>query len=680
MTEASNEVVPPLSPTKDPPPPLDPNPVIDSTPDAPVFKPVPLKNRLHSKLIVAFIVLGLGPSLLTGTYSYQQIDNSFKTQVNQNIFFITELLKSRVTETLNDADKNIKTWSDSRDAVNAAGVVGKTTIVFEFLQKRFRNFLIAQTELLPMFERILCVAPAKDPSGSARILYSTKIEEENQLIYPGFWDGLNDSYDVNPQFRWDFRENNSQKIDWVNGVIPIARQYLDGEGHSLAIVGLIKLTAIKELVENIAVGDHKLKELAPTKETMAGVFTLEGHQIGGTFPNGLLDVNQAQRLITTLSENPHATFFSNPALGEIMADEDRTKFLNWSFITVKDADLALKPLAHIKNASIISGILFLIVFVIFSVQISKRIADPLNSLVRVTQIVASGNLDERASETSEDEIGLLGRSFNTMVSDIQSFISRLKQMAAIQKDLELAGAVQQLLLPKFKTFENKYFKLSTHYQSTNHSGGDWWWFIELQDKSVLILMGDVTGHGVESSIVTASVAGTCWAFYNQLNLENVDSAVPMILTSLNKNLWAMEDGRFWMTFSILHMSPSSRKMTWWGAGAPPIFIMDQTGKTVSHYIRSFALGTQPKIDIQCRSFDIEEKSRVFLFTDGAFEFKDKTGEVFGHRNLLRMVQDTRNLPTAEARSEIAEKIAESCGTNRPDDDITFTVVDCLTLT
>ncbi len=62
------------------------------------------------------------------------------------------------------------------------------------------------------------------------------------------------------------------------------------------------------------------------------------------------------------------------------------------------------------------------------VFISKRITQPLQELTRATRAVATGDLEYRVPERSQDEIGVLARAFNRMSAQLQESQQQKRQM------------------------------------------------------------------------------------------------------------------------------------------------------------------------------------------------------------------------------------------------------------
>lgn len=132
--------------------------------------------------------------------------------------------------------------------------------------------------------------------------------------------------------------------------------------------------------------------------------------------------------VTELKENPFAvslTPISNPGgevIGMLMAAKSRQGIL--------DAQQSL------IRKQVIYGLLALVLAVLISVFVSRRIMQPIKSLVAGTEKLAAGDLTEKINVNSKDELGLLAAAFNNMVGSWQEIIGQLNQAA---KQLKHAG-------------------------------------------------------------------------------------------------------------------------------------------------------------------------------------------------------------------------------------------------
>ena len=136
-----------------------------------------------------------------------------------------------------------------------------------------------------------------------------------------------------------------------------------------------------------------------------------------------------------------------------------------------------------------------------------------------------------------------------------------------EKELNEARDLQQSLLPKI-TPTTKIFDISTYLQSANEMGGDYFDFIEFEDK-LYSICGDATGHGVTSGImVSVTKAG----------LNGVELNSPsMMLSKLNTIVKKVNFGRIRMSLSVVKLEENSIEIS--SAAMPPYFIY--SAKTTS---------------------------------------------------------------------------------------------------
>ncbi|TDK62514.1 sensor histidine kinase [Bacillus salipaludis] len=91
-------------------------------------------------------------------------------------------------------------------------------------------------------------------------------------------------------------------------------------------------------------------------------------------------------------------------------------------------------------AILFSIILACILAVVFSVPLSKRI----KSLKASMESVSKGDLNTQIAVTSEDELAILGRSFNDMVHQIKELIEKISQTERLKRQAELKAFHYQI--------------------------------------------------------------------------------------------------------------------------------------------------------------------------------------------------------------------------------------------
>lgn len=98
-----------------------------------------------------------------------------------------------------------------------------------------------------------------------------------------------------------------------------------------------------------------------------------------------------------------------------------------------------RDIARARRYALSVGLIFVILGAIVSKFISTRLVGPIETVVRSTQLIASGQLDVRIAPSSRDELGTLVESFNRMAASL-----RQNQSALQRKIVEISTLSEQL--------------------------------------------------------------------------------------------------------------------------------------------------------------------------------------------------------------------------------------------
>ncbi len=273
---------------------------------------------------------------------------------------------------------------------------------------------------------------------------------------------------------------------------------------------------------------------------------------------------------------------------------------------------------------------------------------------------------------NQDDVEILTAIANhvAIAVDTSRAARRELERQALAQEVQLTGAVQTLFLPRDRRLASKTFQLVGEYRPAEVCSGDWFWWEIGADGSLLVLLGDVTGHGAGPAMVTASVA----ASYQVLRRVTSDVQLSTVLRQLHDQLRESARGAYTMTFSALRLSPDG-VLDVWLAGAPPVIVYDAAEKrsSVSSGPGS-PLGSEQFLLWEKR-FTLSKGSRIFVFTDGAYEFSLPSGRQFGLKNLAKMFELGVPDPTDRASTMLLDGIDAARKGVRLDDDLTYVVID-----
>jgi class 3 adenylate cyclase len=101
--------------------------------------------------------------------------------------------------------------------------------------------------------------------------------------------------------------------------------------------------------------------------------------------------------------------------------------LHWTIASRIDLDEALSPVERLRETLLWFGLLTLFATVLIALILTRTILVPVNRLVSAARRVAASDLTAHVPVRSKDELGLLSRTFNNMVTSIREKTEIIEQ-------------------------------------------------------------------------------------------------------------------------------------------------------------------------------------------------------------------------------------------------------------
>jgi len=302
---------------------------------------------------------------------------------------------------------------------------------------------------------------------------------------------------------------------------------------------------------------------------------------------------------------------------------------------------------------------------------SLGISRPIRALARQADQIAGGDLHASVEVKSNDEIGLLGDRFNYMSHQVLALMEEVKTKAAVEREVEVARALQSTLVPASATVEIGGMQLAGFFKPAAKCGGDWWSYYEVVDGKLLVLIGDVTGHGLPSAMITAVVKG---AASNMISVTGGKFMVRDLLAELHGAVLQTARGRYAMTCFASVYDPRRRRLIYANAGHTfPCLYQPRTGDCRWLAVRGSLLGDEVQSDYEIRETEVDPNDMLVWYTDGVVEGQSNEGEPFGYKRLLTSIQHHVHLTSDRARDGIIDDIYTFYGDTPQEDDITLVV-------
>jgi len=333
-------------------------------------------------------------------------------------------------------------------------------------------------------------------------------------------------------------------------------------------------------------------------------------------------------------------------------------------ISTADLNRQIKQAGFTLSAILIAaGVLIAFCLIIF---LNRLIVAPLVKIGSIVAQVGQGNFDVQVDISRGDEIGIISDQINSMVRD-------LKEQDRMKRSLYLAQEVQQSLLPhEYPPSDNLEIAGKSIY--CDETGGDYYDFItsDTDDREQIgIAVGDVSGHGISSALLMASVRSSL------RQRSTLPGSIGRIISDVNRQLAKdVEDSGQFITMLYLTIDPTKKSLQWVRAGHDPGIIYDPNSDTFEEmYGQGVPLGVVRdwNFDENTKS-DLKKGQIIFLSTDGLKEARDSSGEMFGIEPIYDIIRENASSSATEILNALFGSLNSFLDGTKLEDDVTLVVV------
>jgi sigma-B regulation protein RsbU (phosphoserine phosphatase) len=277
--------------------------------------------------------------------------------------------------------------------------------------------------------------------------------------------------------------------------------------------------------------------------------------------------------------------------------------------------------------------------------------------------------DAERDASATAEISGLSVSLVKLADQLTRLLDSSAARAAGKKDLEVARAAQRLLVPPHASIDGAALRVTSTFRPAAECGGDLWLARDLPDGTTLVLVGDVTGHGVAAAILAGVVKGACEA---ALRDAAGFSSPRALLARLDEVVRECARGEALMTFTAALVDAGRSQVTIANAGHPHTLWL-RPGEAKPLVVDGPPLGAGGPVEHREMTFRVDRGDSLVWYTDGLVERENDQGEPFGERR-LRAVCQRAALGGAESILALVESTFDTFASPSPDDDDVTLVV------
>jgi serine phosphatase RsbU (regulator of sigma subunit) len=323
------------------------------------------------------------------------------------------------------------------------------------------------------------------------------------------------------------------------------------------------------------------------------------------------------------------------------------------------------------------GALFLIIqfmALIAGLALAKSITGSVHQLFAGTERVRQGDFTHKIAVKTDDQLGELSVSFNSMTASIEDLLVQAAEKKRLEEELRIAHEIQMSLLPQ-GPLHMPGLSVTALCVPAREVGGDYYDFLPLDDHRVGVLIADVSGKGTSAALYMAELKGL------MLSLSEIHSSPRELLIAANRIIAHHLDARSFITMTYAVVDLRKRIMTYARAGHTPLIYVPGAGVGARDVrilvpdgmVVGLKLDNGEMFDrlLQEETIALRPGDLYLFFTDGISEAMNVHDDCFGESRLGELVQAHAHLPSAELRERVLREIAAFVGDAPQHDDMTM---------
>lgn len=265
-------------------------------------------------------------------------------------------------------------------------------------------------------------------------------------------------------------------------------------------------------------------------------------------------------------------------------------------------------------------------------------------------------------------VGLPITAYEVLKRRLADSVARLKEAEYAEKELELARAIQQRLLPPAE-LEGPGWAVAARCVPARHVGGDFYDVFHLDDGRLGLAVADVAGKGMGAALIMATAKAV-------VPLLATSSDPAATLAALDAKLGKELGKREFVALAFAVYDASSGEMRLANAGLPDPYLLraGERPRALSCPGPRLPLGLRAGVAREALALRLAAGDRVVFFSDGLPEASRPDGEPLGYPGLEALLDLPGSAGPGEAVELLLSRVAAAAGA-APEDDATVLLLE-----
>ncbi len=237
----------------------------------------------------------------------------------------------------------------------------------------------------------------------------------------------------------------------------------------------------------------------------------------------------------------------------------------------------------------------------------------------------------------------------------------------LEKDLEIARNIQTNLLPR-KLPKSEKFEISAINKTAKMVGGDFYDVVNLSENKLLIAIADVSGKGIQASLLMANLQAFLKSIYKQnYNLKEASNFLNDLVSENTTN------GSF-ITFFWGILDSDTNEFSYVNMGHNPPLLVNESGITKLRKGGMILGVMKTVIPYEGESIKLKKDDVIVLFTDGVTEAMNINNNEYSDERLENLVLENYKNDTGNILDNILTDLQKHTSGSEQSDDITCVIL------
>lgn len=246
-------------------------------------------------------------------------------------------------------------------------------------------------------------------------------------------------------------------------------------------------------------------------------------------------------------------------------------------------------------------------------------------------------------------------------------ISEKKKLIRVQEELRLASEIQTKLMPKEFPHVRGYDIAGKNIPS-KEVGGDYFDFIQIDESTLAVCLGDVSGKGMPASLLMANLQA---AVRGQTFLK---SSPKECLTSANSLIYQNTNLERYVTFFYGILNIQNHSFTFSNGGHEFPLLLSRDGSKTSLETGGLILGYLQNYLFEEETVAFKLDDILVAFSDGIVEAQNDKEEMFGVKNLISVINSNRKHSAQDIIDKVFDDVYEFCANYEQLDDLSLIII------